>query len=427
MDGAGRVIGARAVSVDVTEKVRAREAIEAERARLVRVLEQLPVGIFIARGTEGTSQIEWTYINPTGIRYTGSEDVPFGAENDIASVHYLDGTPLTTEELPLETTMLTGEPLQAREMILRFKNGDERVFLTSTAVISELEGRREAVLVSQDITEIKKSEAELARLYEEAQTALRLRDEFLTVASHELKTPITSIKAYAQLLKGKEELIGNAYVARGLRSIIMQSDRLAALIDDLLDVSRIEMGHLALEMERLELGELAREVVGQAQVLSDRHEISVVTSDISLEIEADRERIKQVLTNVLENGIKYSPEGGPVEVELRREGDEAVVTVCDHGIGIPADQLHRVFERFYRAPNASIRNYSGFGLGLHISREIVQRHGGRMWAQSTEGEGSRFSFALPLAGRRTTDDVQKMTGGKPRTIGDRRQATGDTE
>jgi signal transduction histidine kinase len=280
-----------------------------------------------------------------------------------------------------------GERLRGFEMDWDLPMG-KRSLLLNSEFLPAARGNPETVIDPfDDITRLKETEKEL-------QDALPMRDEFLSVASHELKTPITSIKAFAQLMKGKDEVVSNPLVARGLRSIVDQSDRLTALVNSLLDVSRLESGQLELERERIDLAELAQDVAAQVQVLSDQHPIDICAADdISLKVRGDHERLRQVLTNLLENAVKYSPEGGRVLVELRRAARNVEVAVQDSGIGIPADQRDRVLERFYRAPNASVRHYSGLGLGLHISREIVHRHGGTIRVESAEGRGAG-SFSL---------------------------------
>ena len=243
----------------------------------------------------------------------------------------------------------------------------------------------------------RRDEEELARRGQELEQALRLRDDFLSIASHELKTPITSIKAYAQLLARQVDTATNERARRGLRTILRQSDQLTALINELLDVTRIESGRLELLRAPVDLTDLLTEVVGQMQLLSDAHPVQLSVAPPPPIVEGDAERLRQVLVNLLENAVKYTPEGGTVDVRLTSADGEATITVHDDGIGIPADQLPHIFDRFYRARNAATPHYTGLGLGLHISREITLRHGGRITVDSVEGAGSTFALTLPLA------------------------------
>lgn len=235
---------------------------------------------------------------------------------------------------------------------------------------------------------------ERAQLIEDLRAALRVRDEFLNLAAHELKTPLTTLKGYIQVLlkRGGHD----SEEERLFRTINTQSDRMARLIDTLVDVSQIQGGELALRLTRPDLCALANEVARTVQEAAPRHELSV-HCDGPVIVEADRDRIRSVLANLLDNAVKYSPHGGPVEITVRCEGREAVVCVTDHGIGIPKEKRAKLFEAFYQvAPMVSPT--TGMGLGLFISREIIRRHGGRMWFESQEGKGSTFCFSLPTQG-----------------------------
>lgn len=223
----------------------------------------------------------------------------------------------------------------------------------------------------------------------------RLKDEFISTASHELRTPLTSIVGFSELLvKGKvaSENQESVYLAMS-----RSAQHLASLVDDLLDVSRLEAGRLSLNLQLKDLRELAREVGADMTPVSANHEIVVKVDDVSAYVYMDERRIHQVLTNLIANAIRYSPDGGKVTIEVRAEGSDVVVEVADEGIGIRPEVLDRLFEKFYRAPNAPISAYAT-GLGLALCRGFVQAHGGRIWAASDgEGRGSRFGFVLPRA------------------------------
>jgi signal transduction histidine kinase len=172
-----------------------------------------------------------------------------------------------------------------------------------------------------------------------------------------------------------------------------RGDRLAHLVQALVDVGQVRSGKLTLHRSRFDLCGLARDVASQVQVSTERHQLSV-TCEGQAEVEADRVRIGGVIYNLLDNAVKYSPTGGPVEVTVQVKEGEVVVCVRDHGRGIPREKQAQLFEAFYQvAP--MMRPTSGMGLGLCISREIVHRHGGRIWLTSVEGEGSTFCFSLP--------------------------------
>lgn len=251
-----------------------------------------------------------------------------------------------------------------------------------------------------------------ARLYRAAREAIGLRDEFLSVASHELRTPVTVIGAYAQSLHrsvGRSDTPDAARIANGLAKIRDQAMRMGTLIDRLLDVTRLQSGEIPIEPRDTDLGALVGEIVDATRL---RQAEGDLPASIRLELAStddrpiigqwDRSRLEQVVANLLDNAFKYSPLGGRVEVSIGREteadGEVAHIVVRDEGIGIPEGQVEAIFEPFVRARNASIRHYAGLGMGLAVSREIVTRHGGRLWAESPgEERGSVFHVVLPLA------------------------------
>jgi len=238
---------------------------------------------------------------------------------------------------------------------------------------------------------------ENARLYEDAQQAIRVRDEFVSIASHELKTPLTTLQLQVQsmlrAMERSEEAIPPAQLERGLRRTARQVERLGRLIQELLDVSRISAGKLELERESMDLRELAAEVLSRFESELDRSG-STLTLEPSEPIVGrwDRFRLEQVLTNLVSNAIKYGA-GRPIVVRTRVSASVAVVEVEDQGIGIPAEAVDRIFERFERAVSA--RQYGGLGLGLYICAQIVSAHGGRIGVRPGSGRGTVFSLELP--------------------------------
>ncbi len=239
-----------------------------------------------------------------------------------------------------------------------------------------------------------------ARLYRESQEAVRARDQFLSIASHELRTPVTSVQGYTELLlrahaRGWPD---PARTARYLQALEGGTKRLAALTQDLLDVSRLHSGQFPLRPRPFDLAALAaRGVAAFRDRLGSGHTLTVETACNDCPLVGDPDRLEQVLTNLLENAVKYSPDGGPIRVTVRPDDAGMLLAVRDEGIGLLPGLAEAIFVPFGRAPNAAGRQIPGLGLGLHICREIVERHGGRIWAESAgEGRGTTVNVWLPV-------------------------------
>ena len=279
-----------------------------------------------------------------------------------------------------------------------FVEGDRALLEGVAAVLSgsiELAGRFQAeVQLRQQLAEAVESER---RARSEAEEAVRTRDQFLSIASHELKTPLTPIKAGAQLLMRaiQQPEVDRERVARQLRTIDGQVDRLRLLVDDLLDTARIQGGRLELRPEDVDLTDVVSRIVAGWDEKNRPRIVFEATGPIVGRW--DPYRLEQVVTNLVDNALKYSPPEERVDVVATREGDQALLLVSDHGIGIPAEARDRIFEPFARGSNASVRNYGGLGLGLFITRTLVERHGGRIELESEEGTGTCFRVGLPLA------------------------------
>jgi len=222
------------------------------------------------------------------------------------------------------------------------------------------------------------------------------KDLFLADVVHELKTPLAAAKAQAQLALHQvgERSPVDTSTARALRLIAQQIDRLNKLVGDLLEASQLESGLVELQPTEFDLGSLIEDMRGKMQPLGDRHPIRVDVPQ-ELQILADKDRIEQVLANLLSNAIRYSPDGGPIDVTAEKAGNQIHLSVRDHGLGVPREHQQLVFERFGRAHGSA---FGGLGLGLAITKGIVERHGGRIWLESTgkPGEGSVFHVQLPL-------------------------------
>lgn len=242
-----------------------------------------------------------------------------------------------------------------------------------------------------------------ARLYQQAQDAIKIRDQFLSIAAHELKTPLTALSAQAQLVQrrlSRGEQTPERLV-RSIDTIVRQTERLDVMVRALLDVGRIERGQFALERQPLDLAALVERVVEEAQPDMERHSLTYEAGTSPLLVDGDAMRLEQVVQNLLSNAVKYSPAGGAIRVGLAQRDGCAVITVADQGVGIPADAIPQLFQRFYRAANVTAHHISGMGIGLYVVREIVTLHGGNVDVTSSEGEGSVFTVSLPLLAEAT--------------------------
>jgi PAS domain S-box-containing protein len=225
--------------------------------------------------------------------------------------------------------------------------------------------------------------------------AEEMKSTFISVISHELKTPVSIIKGYAGTLRRDDANWDKETVREGLAVIEEESDRLNALINNLLDASRIQAGALKLELGDLNLPKLAAKVVEGFRMQSPKHQFQVDFPDDFPTVLADEERIRQVLSNLLSNAVKYSPDGGIVRVGGWADAASVTVYVADQGIGIPASEQDKLFQRFYRVDSGLRRKTHGAGLGLYLCKAIVEAHGGRIWLRSEEGRGTAVFFTLP--------------------------------
>jgi signal transduction histidine kinase len=225
--------------------------------------------------------------------------------------------------------------------------------------------------------------------------AEELQATFLSVISHELQTPLAVIRGYAELLADEAGRIKPRELRQKLGIVAEESAKLSKMVTNLLDASRIQAGGLELKPEPVDLRRLVERVVQKMTPLSNKHRFEVAVSQELPPVLADYERVEQVLTNLLENAIKYSPAGGTILITGDLTSDEVIIHVSDEGIGVPEADRQRIFSRFHRLNSRQVRQMKGVGLGLYIARAIVGAHGGRIWADAAPGGGAQFSFSLP--------------------------------
>ena len=370
-DSNGRIVGGINMLLDITERKRAEET----RARLAAIVESSDDAI-VSKDLNGVIA-SWNKGAERIFGYTAAEAVG-------RSIMMLIPPDRHDEEPEILGRIRRGERIDHYETVRRRKDGT--LLDVSLTVSPVMDGQGKVVgasKIARDIT---------------AQRALaRQRDAFIGVAAHELRTPVTGIKGYTQLLERRMRNMGDATATAMFAKLDGQIDRLRGLIDDLLDITRIESGELPFRPAPVNINELIVEIVEEIQRTTDRH---VIAQELAAPITlvADRGRIGQVLTNLLSNAIKYSPQTDRVVVRTAQNGERIVVSVQDFGIGIPMSMRPHVFERFFRVDGESRNSYAGLGLGLYIAAEFVKRHGGAIWIEGEEEAGTTVAFSLPLDG-----------------------------
>ncbi len=335
-----------------------------ERDKMTAILSNMADGILVVDG-EG----EVTMINQAAERiFRFSADKKLGHTFiEVVRDHEIDGI--------LQKCLKTGEQQMG---VVEIESGRRLLGVVATPIV----GTRGCVVLVQDLTQLRRLE--------------RMRRDFIANISHELRTPTASLKVLAETLQ--EGAIDDPVVAKEfLNKINVETDRLAQMVSELSELSRIESGEVSLKREPIDIGEVVALVVERLKPQADRTGLSLaidIPSGLPRAL-ADKEKVEQVLVNLLHNAIKFTHSGGRINCTVKIEGDNILVSVVDTGIGIPADDLPRIFERFYKADKA--RAGGGTGLGLAIAKHIVEAHGGQIWAESIEGKGSIFTFTLPIA------------------------------
>jgi PAS domain S-box-containing protein len=341
-----------------------------------------------------------TFMNPAAEFLFGWREDELRGQILHERIHYQrpDGSPYPINECPLAATFSGGQPLRNHQDTFLHKDGRVIPVYCSNAPIL-VDGKiTGAVLAVSDYTERKRAEEERERLYRAAQEAILARDEFLSIASHELKTPLTALQLQLQMLLrtaqkgGLAKLSGERLLSK-LQMADQQTERLAGLINDLLDVARIRTGRIEVRLEEVDLTQIVQDVVA-------RFEEQIAQSGCLVKLEThgpiiacwDRGRLEQVVINLLSNAIKYGP-GKPIAITVRSDETNAELVVHDEGIGIETEHLERIFVRFERAVSAN--HYGGLGLGLYIVRQIVEALGGSIRVRSEIGIGSTFTVTLP--------------------------------
>ncbi|MFY0568398.1 PAS domain-containing sensor histidine kinase [Archangium lansingense] len=380
----GRIIGAIGVLQDVSERMKAQEALRTRERLLNGIIEILPVGLRVADTTGCIVRI-----NPAALRIWG-----------VASAHLLDvskykgwhagtGKPLAVEDWPLARALTKGETCIGELIRIQFPDGSQKVLMKSALPLHDEHGEPAgAIAVDADVTDLKETEEALRR-------AVQSREDLLGIVAHDLRNPLNGILLQLQLLRCRGQRLEHRE-QRALDAVQRNAMRMNRLIQELLDVARMEAGALSIQRARISTKRLLVEVLESQLTLASAESVDLqldVQDDLP-ELWGDRDRLAQVLENLIGNAVKFTRRGGRIRVGAAARGGEVLFWVADNGPGIPVEHFPHLFDRFWQASRTDRR---GSGLGLAIVKGIVDSHGGRIWAESKVGVGTTFYFTVPAA------------------------------
>jgi PAS domain S-box-containing protein len=369
----GNIIGASKIARDITKQKEVERLIIESEQKFRLLADSMPQLIWT-----GDAKGNLNYFNQSVYNYSGLTPEQIEKEGWIQIVHPDD----KEENLRQWVNAITTGKDFIFEHRFRRSDGEYRWQLSRAIPQKDADGNIQMwVGSSTDIQEMKEQDQQ--------------KDYFISMASHELKTPITSIKGYVQILQSKYGKSEDPFLKNSLNIVDKQIGTLTNLISDLLDVSKIKSGSLFLNKEKFQMNLLIRDVIEEIEHINPGYEI-IFSNEMQLAVYADRERIGQVLINFLTNAIKYSPNSHTVKIESLIEDDNIVVLVEDSGIGINKTDQGKIFDRFYRVEGKNEKTFPGFGIGLFIAAEIIGRHSGKIGVKSEPGKGSVFYFSLPL-------------------------------
>ncbi len=382
-----------------------REAAEGRLALLQLLLDELPTCVYFVAGSEARLVLaNHAAVSLWGATWTvGQPMIDFLTTHHIR-LYDMNGQMLPPPAYATLRAVQEGQTVFQHQETIRHADGTNLPVLVNAValdphLLKALEADKRnlpisstepaALVVLQDVTSIKETE--------------ELKDQLIWLVAHELRNPLSALKGFATMLlrysQGDKGVPLAPWQKEAFAEIDLATNRLNRLTEDLLDVVRLQTGRLMLHREFIDLVEVTRHVIAQMERSSDHHQLTLSTSLPHLRVRVDRGRIEQVLVNLLTNAIKYSPDGGLVEVNLQvvLGGQEVLINIRDQGIGIPQAEQDQLFGRFTRASNGEGQGISGTGLGLYLCRELVSQHGGDIWFESIEGVGSTFFLRLPLS------------------------------
>jgi PAS domain S-box-containing protein len=406
------------INRDVTERRRQEQASQVAHVTTIarlqffqQLLDALPIGVCLTHGSEARLLLANQAASSVWKAHWEADQpmLEFLATHQI-KITNIQGNPLSPEQLVTLRAVRKGETVLYQQEMIQYADGERLPVLVNAVALSShlpeqttsalpeshlATGESLALTIYQDVTSLKEAEY--------------LKDEFIGIAAHELRTPLAVLMGYADTLL-KQTARGHGpelaeWQKEALEEIKQATTRMTTLTEDLLDVTRLQAGRLHLQQSMTNVVLLVQRAVAHVQRTTTRHQIVVSSTPSSLMVDIDSQRIEQVMTNLLDNAVKYSPQGGPIIVVLREDSasQKVCISVQDQGIGIPSHQQAQIFGRFMRAANAQTWGIHGTGLGLHLSRELAEQHGGQLWFESEEGTGTTFFLTLPLVSCQVED------------------------
>ncbi|HEY9848714.1 MAG TPA: PAS domain S-box protein [Leptolyngbyaceae cyanobacterium] len=381
-DGEDRPIGIRWLIKDMTERKQAQAKLQEAERRWRFLLENVQLAV-VGLDLNGTLN----YVNPFCLQITGY------AESEVLGLNWFE-TFISPADRPqiqkIFSEILTSNAHTYYQNFIVTKSGEQRFIAWNNTLLRDLAGNAIGTIgIGEDITERRKIE--------------QMKNEFLGIVSHELRTPLTAIRASLGLLQSGMYDNKPEKVKRLIEIAAIDSERLVRLVNDILDLERLESGRAILEKTTCKAADLMQQAVNAVQGIALPQNITLSIHPTDVEVWAASDAIVQVLTNLLTNGIKFSPPDTTITLQARRQNGLVLFQVSDRGRGIPADKLEAIFGRFQQVDASDSRDKGGTGLGLAICRSIIDRHGGRIWAESTLGIGSTFNFTLPLPSKQNNE------------------------
>jgi PAS domain S-box-containing protein len=376
-----------AVASDITEQKRYQDLLNT-------VYYSSPLGIYIMQ--DGALK----YTNPQLQKITGY------SQEELFGVNLLDLVAIEDKDAVRSSTIFTLQeenPYPCEYRILN-KTGQIKWVLQTFSPIN-YQGRKAVLGNLMDISERKYLERKVVE-YEELS---KMKSNLLSMVSHELRTPLATIKGYSTMIIDYFKQLSSGETKEYLKSIDSSTDRLSKLVDNLLDTSRMESGLLKIQLAPTSINKIIESVVFEARLRADKHRIRMISSNNLPRVNVDARRISQVVENLIDNAIKYSPKGTEVVISASKIGDEILISVDDQGQGIPTEELKNIFNPMYRIEQKAYSGIDGMGLGLYICQRLVEAHGGRIWAESTPGQGSIIQLTIPIENK--VEKSKPLAGG----------------